>query len=76
MIEKSYLRTGELQKVAFNARTMILMAVGMLKNYASYATPLEYATYIQAEFSSSLDLIYRLQNEINLSKLSVSDEHD
>lgn len=60
MIGKSYLRTAELQKVAYNARTMILMAAGMLTNYAGYPSATEYSNYIKNEFSASLDLIYTL----------------
>jgi hypothetical protein len=43
------------------------MSQGILKNYAGYATREEFSSAIKAEFSSSLDLIYKLQNEINLS---------
>jgi len=46
---------------------MILMSQGILKNYAGYATKEEFASAIKEELSDSLDLIYRLQNEINLS---------
>ena len=55
---------------------MILMAAGYLSNYAGFPTALEYSNYIKDEFSASLDLIYKLQNDINLSKLSVSDAHE
>lgn len=55
---------------------MILMASGELTNFAGYASIDEYAAYIKSEFSNSLDLIYNIQNEINLSQLPVSPDHD
>ena len=55
---------------------MILMASGELTNFAGYASIDEYAAYIKTEFSNSLDLIYNIQNEINLSQLPVSPPHD
>ena len=38
LIEKAYERTAELQKVVYNARSMILMQQNLLTNYAGYAT--------------------------------------
>ena len=76
LIEKAYGRTAELQKVVYNARSMILMSQGYLKNFAGYATKDEFVAAIKADFSSSLDLIYKIQNEINLSQLPVSSAHD
>jgi hypothetical protein len=55
---------------------MILMSRGDLTNYAGFASREEFVSAIKADFSKSLDLIYSLQNEINLSQLPVSDEHD
>lgn len=76
LIEKAYLRTAELQKVVYNARSMILMSQGMLTNYTDYSSQSEFIAAIKLEFSASLDLIYKIQNEINLSQLPVSDEHE
>jgi hypothetical protein len=76
LIEKAYGRTAELQKVVYNARSMILMSQGSLTKFAGYASALEFVSAIKSDFSASLDLIYQLQNEINLSQLPVSDEHD
>ena len=76
LIEKAYLRTAELQKVVYNARSMILMSQNILTNYQGFANRAEYESYIKSEFSASLDLIYKIQNEINLSQLPVSSEHD
>eukprot|EP00347_Sterkiella_histriomuscorum_P000937 403373955 len=76
LIEKSYMRTAELQKVVYNARSMILMNQGILTNYAGYESKDAYVAAIKADFSASLDLIYKIQNDINLSQLPVSDEHD
>jgi hypothetical protein len=67
LIEKAYGRTAELQKVVYNARSMILMSQGTLTTYAGYASKEEFVSAIKADFSQSLDLIYKLQNEINLS---------
>jgi hypothetical protein len=36
------------------------MSQGWLKNFAGYATKEEFATAIKEEFSSSLDLIYKI----------------
>lgn len=47
LIEKAYGRTAELQKVVYNARSMILMSQGLLKNYAGYATQNEFVSAIK-----------------------------
>jgi hypothetical protein len=75
MIQRSFLRTAEIQKVVYNARTMILMNLGLLTNYGKFANRDDFARAIKADLAASLDLIYRIQNEINLSQLSVSDAH-
>ena len=67
LIQQAYLRTAELQKVAYNARTMILLSVNATTDYAGDATVDEYVAFIKQEFQNSLDLIYNIQNEINLS---------
>jgi hypothetical protein len=60
LIEKSFLRNAEIAKVAYNSRTLILMAEGYLTNLPGYATANEYVSYVKSEFSNSLDLIYRI----------------
>lgn len=55
---------------------MILMSENLLTNYAGYASRDEYVDAIKKDFSDSLDLIYKIQNEINLSQLRVSDDHN
>ena len=35
----------------------------------------DFETQMKTSFTDSLDQIYAIQNEINLSELSVSDEH-
>jgi hypothetical protein len=52
------------------------MSQGSLTKFAGYASASEFVSAIKSDFSASLDLIYQLQNEINLSQLPVSDEHD
>lgn len=50
LIEKSQQRTAELQKVAYNARSMIYMAQNILTNYAGFASRDEFVAYIKSEF--------------------------
>jgi hypothetical protein len=46
---------------------MIFMSKGTMSTNATYATRDEYVAFLKTEFQASLDLIYKLQNEINLS---------
>lgn len=54
------MRTAELQKVVYNARSMILMNQGILTNYAGFSNRDDYVAAIKADFSASLDLIYKI----------------
>lgn len=76
LIQKAYLRTAELQKVAYNVRSMILMKDNLLTKYGTYPSQTEQVAAIKLDFQSSLNLIYQLQNEINLNSLPVSADHD
>lgn len=55
---------------------MILMNSNMLTSYGKFANRDNFVQAIKTDFSASLDLIYKIQNEINLSQLSVSDKHN
>jgi hypothetical protein len=55
---------------------MILMKDKKLTNYRIYPTQAEQVAAIKLEFQSSLNLIYQIQNEINLNSLPVSSDHD
>lgn len=46
---------------------MILMNQGLLTNYGSFPNRDAFVAAIKKDFSASLDLIYKIQNEINLS---------
>jgi len=46
---------------------MIFLAQNNLTTFGLYSTAAAFINYIRSEFSASLDLIYSLQNEINLS---------
>ena len=46
---------------------MILINQNLEKSYGDYGSMADFISYLKDEFSNSLDLIYSLQNEINLS---------
>lgn len=46
---------------------MILINQGLLTNYGSYKSKDDFVDAIKKDFSASLDLIYKIQNDINLS---------
>jgi hypothetical protein len=73
---QSYLRTAELQKVAYNTRTLVLLNAALLTNYLNYTGITGYVDSIKNGLTDSLNTIYTLQNEINLSQLPISDEQD
>ena len=76
LIQESYLRTAELQKVAYNARTMVLLNQNLLTTYMGYANITALISAIKTDLAASLTTIYNVQNEINLSQLPVSAEQD
>jgi len=47
IISQAYQRTAEIQKVVYNARSMILMYNNKLTNYAGYATKNLFVAAIQ-----------------------------
>jgi hypothetical protein len=60
LIQRSFLRTAEIQKVVYNARSMILMNSNMLSTYGKFANRDDFVQAIKADFSASLDLIYKI----------------
>ena len=75
VIESSQRRVAEIQKVAYNVRTMILLNQGILTNYAGFNTSGEIFMDTKEGLQGSLNELYVIQNEINFNQISLSKEH-
>jgi hypothetical protein len=60
VIESSQRRIAEIQKVAYNVRTMILLNQGALTNYVGFNTSTELFTFTKAGLQSSLKELYNI----------------
>jgi hypothetical protein len=58
LIELSYQRIAELQKVAYNARTMVLLNQNLQTNYMGFNTLSSYVNAIKQSLTESLNVIY------------------
>ena len=75
LIQKSYSRLSEVQKVAYNVRTLILINEGTLTTYKDYTTEPDFREYMKQDIETALNSIYDLQNYISLSALQLSAPH-
>ena len=76
LIEQSFIRTSELFRVAFDARTMVLLNQNMQSNYYGFTNLTSFTGFLTSDLTKSLSTIYTIQNEINLSQLPLSDDLD
>lgn len=58
---------AEIQKVCFNLRSLIMVNYGILTNLQGYDSVNSLFEGVQQQLQSSLNLLYTIQNEINLS---------
>lgn len=76
VIDYSYTRISEIQKVCYNVRSMIMINQGIMTAlYAPYSKIEHMIEGIKVDLQQSLNALYDIQNEINLSQLDLSDEH-
>jgi hypothetical protein len=75
VISRQMIRMGELLKVGYNVRSLVLLNQGVLANYQGFSTRQELFSHLKQGLQDSLDELYLIQNEINLSPLSLSEPH-
>lgn len=76
MIQRSYLRISEVQRVAYDIRSLILINEGKLTKYKDYIVPtMDLKDYLKQDLETALNSLYSLQDYISLSKLPLSDSH-
>ena len=76
VIEASYRRVAEIQKVCYHVRTMIMLNEHILRNYQGYDSATGLFTAVQEDIQLSLNELYKIQNQINLAQLDVSSAHN
>lgn len=76
LIEQTYLRTSALFRVTFNTRSLALINEGILTNYMGHSNKSAFVSYLQKDLTQSLNEIYDIQNEINLSQLPLNYDLD
>lgn len=79
MIQKSYQRISEIQRVAYDLRSLILINEGRLKNYQDYqkisAQNPDFREFLKKDIEKALNSLYELQDYITLSNMKLSEEH-
>jgi len=75
VISKQTIRMSELLKVGYNVRSLVLLNQDVLTNYQGYSTKGEYVISLKKGLQDSLNQLYQIQNEINLSPLTLSEPH-
>lgn len=61
MIQRSYLRVSEVQRVAYDIRTLILINEGKLTNYPSYTVSnVNYLDFLKSDLEYALNSLYEL----------------
>jgi len=67
---------SEVHKVVFAVRSLVLLNQNILTNYHGFSTKEEFASSLKDGIKDALNMIYKIQNEINLSQMKVSDAHN
>ena len=77
MIEKSYRRISEIQRITYDVRTLILINEGRLRNAQSYFSSkvTDVRDYMKNDIEVALNSLYDLQDDISLSRLTLSPPH-
>ena len=72
LIQQSYSRISEVQRIAYDVRSLILINEKKQVVYSNYTTETNYTSYLQNDIEEALNNLYDLQNKISLSSLSMS----
>lgn len=76
MIQRSYLRVSEVQRVAYDIRSIILINEDKLASYRDYTlSSINFIDYLKSDLELALNSLYSLQDYISLSKLTLSAPH-
>lgn len=72
LIQQSYGRISETQRIAYDIRSLIMINEGKQRVYSNYTTQRDFVEFIKSDIESALNNLYDLQNSISLTSLSMS----
>ena len=72
LIQQSYGRISEVQRIAYDVRSLIMINEKKQTVFSNYTTQRDYVDFLKKDLESSLNNLYELQNTISLSSLSMS----
>jgi hypothetical protein len=73
LIQKSFGRVSEFQRIAFDLRALIMLNEGLLFPNSSYiANGTSFATFLKQDVKEALAQLYEYQSSLSLSPLSIS----
>jgi hypothetical protein len=73
LIQQSYGRVSEVQRIAYDIRTLIMINENKQTVYQSYTTQPNFVEFLKLDIENALNNLYDLQNSISLTSLSMSD---
>lgn len=74
LISLAYARIAEVQRIAFNIRSLVLIKEGNLNATSRYSNDRNFFEEMKLDTEMALNNLYNLQNEISLSSLGMADE--
>ena len=73
IIQQSYSRISEIQRIAYNVRSLVMINEGKQTMYKNYTTQPDYVAFLKSDIEEALNNLYDLQNSISLTSLSMSE---
>ncbi len=76
LIEQSYGRISELQRIAYDIRSLIMIRENKFTAYENYLTEgTDFKEFLRNDMEEALNNLYEIQNKISLASLSMSTVH-
>lgn len=72
LIQQSYGRVSEIQRIAYDVRTLIMINERKQTVYQNYTTTGDFIGYMQGDIEAALNNLYDLQNSISLTSLAMN----
>jgi hypothetical protein len=75
VIRQSYNRISEIQRIAYDVRTLVNINERQQVAYRNYTTAPDFIEYLKVDIGEALDNLFMLQGNISMSNLQLNADH-